>query len=74
VADQGLRAPVAVLGHFAPQLAFPKRFDDEGCRSALQGAGIIRPSIAQTATKVVEFLIAHNWGSVADGVAEGAVG
>ena len=74
VADQGLRAPVAVLGHFAPQLAFPKSFDDESCRSALDAAGIARPPIRQTAMKVVEYLIAHNWGSVADSVAEGAVG
>jgi long-chain acyl-CoA synthetase len=74
VADEGLRAPVAVLGHFAPQLAFPKRFDDERCRAALELAGIVRPPIPQITTKVVEYLIAHNWGSVAKGVAEGAVG
>ena len=72
VADQGLRAPVAVLGHFAPQLAYPKRFSDEGCRSALRAAGIVRPSIRQTATKVIEYLIAHNWGGVVNGIVEGA--
>jgi long-chain acyl-CoA synthetase len=61
VADQGLRAPVAVLGHFAPQMAFPKLFADDRCRSALATAAVIRPSIRETATKVVEYLIAHNW-------------
>ena len=63
VADQGLRAPVSVLGQFAPQLAYPKRFDDDGCRSALAAAGIRRPSIEETVTKVIEHLIAHHWGS-----------
>jgi nucleoside-diphosphate-sugar epimerase len=74
VADQGLRAPVAVLGHFAPQLAFPKRFSDEACRSALEAIGVIRPSIRQTVTKVVEYLIAHNWSGVTDRVGEGLPG
>ncbi len=74
VADQGLRAPVAVLGHFAPQLAFPKRFADEACRSALASAGIVRPPIRETATKVVEYLIAHNWSGATPGIREGAVG
>ena len=71
VADAGLRAPVAVLGHFAPQLAFPKHFDDAACRSALESIGVSRPSIRHTTTKVVEYLIAHNWSSATDRIAEG---
>jgi nucleoside-diphosphate-sugar epimerase len=74
VADQGLRAPVAVLGHFAPQLAFPKQFSDEECRSALAAAGITRPPIPETATKVVEYLIAHNWDVDVDASQRSAVG
>ena len=63
VAEPALRASVGVLGHFAPQLAFPKRFDDRGCRSALAGTGIVRPPIRDTIGKVVEHLVVEQWGS-----------
>jgi nucleoside-diphosphate-sugar epimerase len=74
VADRGLRAPVAVLGHFAPQLAFPKHFSDQECRSALAAAGIARPPIRETVTKVVEYLIAHNWDAAVDESQRSAAG
>ncbi len=47
VADSALAASVGILSHFAPQLAFPKTFDDEGCRAALAEAGICRPPVAR---------------------------
>ena len=62
VADSALRASVGVLGHFAPQLAYPKMFDDTDCIAALAPAGITRPAIDQTVTRVVRYLIEHNWG------------
>ncbi len=75
VAEPALRASVSVLGHFAPQLAFPKRFDDRECRTALAGAGIVRPSIRDTIDAVVGYLITHQWGAaVADDGAAGSTG
>ncbi len=67
VADPALRASVGVLGHFAPQLAYPKRFDDRECRAALAGTGIIRPSIRDTIESVIGHLITHQWGAAASG-------
>jgi nucleoside-diphosphate-sugar epimerase len=74
VADQALRAPVAVLSHFAPQLSFAKRFDDERCRAALAAAGIVRPPIRETLARVVEHLIEHNWVSGEHRMTAGAHG
>ena len=54
VADSALAASVGVLGHFAPQLAFPKTFDDENCRTSLARAGIHRPPVRDTLVKVVQ--------------------
>ena len=65
IADQALRTPVAVLSQFAPQLAFPKRFDDRACRSALAEAAVGRPSIHETVDRVVRYLIEHNWSAAA---------
>jgi nucleoside-diphosphate-sugar epimerase len=63
VADSALAASVGVLGHFAPQLAFPKTFDDENCRTALAQAGIHRPPVRDTLVKVVKYLLDHDWGT-----------
>jgi nucleoside-diphosphate-sugar epimerase len=72
VADPALRASVAVLSPFAPQLSFPKTFDDAKCRESLAGAGIERPPIRETTMRVVKYLIEHNWaGHDADGEAAG---
>ena len=62
VADSALAASVGILSHFAPQLAFPKTFDDEGCRAALAEAGICRPPVRETLINVVKYLLDHNWG------------
>jgi nucleoside-diphosphate-sugar epimerase len=61
VADSALRATVGVLGHFAPQLAYPKVFDDRRCRAALAAAGIRRPAVEPTVRAVVKYLIEHQW-------------
>jgi long-chain acyl-CoA synthetase len=63
VADPALRASVAVLSPFAPQLSFPKTFDDAKCRESLAGAGIDRPPIRETTMRVVKYLIDNNWAS-----------
>jgi long-chain acyl-CoA synthetase len=63
VADPALRAAVAVLAPFAPQLSFAKVFDDELCRQALAAADIVRPPIRETMMNVVQYLIENNWGS-----------
>jgi long-chain acyl-CoA synthetase len=61
VADPGLRASVAVLAPFAPQLAFPKTFGDERCRVALAKAGVTRPPVRATIDRVVRYLVENNW-------------
>jgi nucleoside-diphosphate-sugar epimerase len=63
VADPALRASVAVLSPFAPQLSFPKTFDDSQCLAALADAGIVRPPVRETMMRVVRYLIENNWGS-----------
>jgi hypothetical protein len=57
IGDAGLRASTEAVSHFAPQLAFPKRFDDRRCRAALSGAGIDRPPIRDAWRRVVCRLI-----------------
>lgn len=53
-----LRAAAAVMAAFAPQLAFPKQFDDGACRAVLTPAGIIAPPARETWRRVVRHLIA----------------
>lgn len=62
VADPALRASVAVLSPFAPQLAYPKVFDDAACRAAIAGRDIERPPARETVTDVVRYLVENNWG------------
>ena len=52
-----LRAAAAVMAAFAPQLAYPKRFDDTSCGAALASAGITAPPIRDTWRRVVQHLI-----------------
>ena len=61
VADPGLRASVAVLAPFAPQLAYPKVFDDAECRIAIEPAVVRRPDLRATIARVVRYLIENNW-------------
>ena len=57
VGDGALRESIDVVARFAPQLAFPKRFDDGACRAALAGSGIDRPPIRDVWRKVVGRLV-----------------
>lgn len=63
VADSALRASVAVLAPFAPQLGYPKVFDDGACAAMLDPAGIARPPIRDTIMNAVQYLVESNWGS-----------
>jgi nucleoside-diphosphate-sugar epimerase len=55
--DWALREAMAAIGAFAPQLAYPKIFDDERCRRALDGSGIVRPAARPVYAEMVERLI-----------------
>jgi nucleoside-diphosphate-sugar epimerase len=69
IGDSALRQCVAAIEHFAPQLAFPKHFDDTACRQTLDDAGIVRPRVRDFYPRVISHLIETRWGSpVADAV------
>ena len=55
--DEALRASVSAVARFAPQLAFPKRFDCSRATAALAAFSVSRPSIRDTWTAVVRWLI-----------------
>jgi nucleoside-diphosphate-sugar epimerase len=57
IGDPALRASTAVVSHFAPQLAFPKAFDDRNCRAALLASGLQRPPIREVWRRVVRQLV-----------------
>ena len=59
IGDEGLRASVGVLKHFAPQLAYPKQFDDSVLRAALPD--LEKPVIREVFPKVVRCLIECGW-------------
>jgi nucleoside-diphosphate-sugar epimerase len=61
VGDAMLRQSAAVIGSFAPQLAFPKVFDDENARHALAGSGIRPDSIRDTVSRTVQYLVETGW-------------
>lgn len=61
VGDEGLRHSVSVLKHFAPQLAFPKRFEDADCLSTLSRASVSRPKVRDYFPRIVETLMATGW-------------
>lgn len=57
VGDAALRASTAVVSRFAPQLAFPKRFDTTGCQAAIAGAAIVQPAARDTWRRAVRRLV-----------------
>jgi nucleoside-diphosphate-sugar epimerase/acyl carrier protein len=57
VGDSTLRASTAVIAHFAPQLAFPKCFDDRRCRDALARAGVNKAPSRVVWSRMVKHLI-----------------
>jgi nucleoside-diphosphate-sugar epimerase len=52
-----LRAAAAVMAAFAPQLAFPKQFDDRHCRAAMDAHGITAPPVRDVWELVVRRLV-----------------
>ena len=59
IGDEGLRASVGVLKHFAPQLAYSKQFNDSVLRAALPG--LEKPPIRELFPRVVKYLIECGW-------------
>lgn len=57
VGDSTLRASTAAIAHFAPQLAFPKCFDDRRCREALAREGVTKPPSRVAWSRMVKHLI-----------------
>jgi long-chain acyl-CoA synthetase len=57
VGDAALRASTEGIANFAPQLAYPKRFDTSGCAAALAGASIEAPPIRNAWRNVVRRLV-----------------
>jgi acyl carrier protein len=57
VGDSTLRASTAVIARFAPQLVFPKCFDDRRCREALTRAGVTKPDSRVIWSRMVRHLI-----------------
>lgn len=58
IGDASLRATTNAVSHFAPQLAYPKRFDDRHAARVLDAAGVRRPPARETWRQVVRHLIA----------------
>ncbi|MGH7713047.1 MAG: SDR family oxidoreductase [Gemmatimonadaceae bacterium] len=61
VADSALHTSLGVVAHFAPQLAFPKQFDDRRCQAALTNRSLTRPHARDCLPRVVRHLIETKW-------------
>lgn len=61
VGDHLLRNSVAVIRHFAPQLAYPKLFDNGACTQAIAEFNILKPQVADFYPKVVRWLVESGW-------------
>ena len=57
VGDAVMREATAVIGSFAPQLAYPKTFDTAACDRALAGSGIARSSMRAAYLETVRYLV-----------------
>ncbi|MBI3853979.1 MAG: SDR family oxidoreductase [Verrucomicrobia bacterium] len=62
IGDSPLVQSVALVKHFAPQLAFPKQFDDTECARALANSGVTRPGLREFYPRVIQWLMEHRWG------------
>lgn len=62
IGDNVLRNSVAIIRHFVPQLAYPKRFADDGCLDSLGKAGISRPRVREFCPNVIRWLVENDWG------------
>lgn len=61
IGDPPLRQCVDAIRYFAPQLAFPKKFDDTECQAAMALGGVRRPALREFYPRVLRFLIENNW-------------
>ena len=59
--DATLSAATRVVRPFAPQLAFPKLFDDTVARRSLDAHGIVRPHFPTYFRRVVRHLVEVHW-------------
>jgi nucleoside-diphosphate-sugar epimerase len=64
--DATLSAAIRLVRPFAPQLAYPKRFDDTAARTTLNAHGVIRPRLQSYFRQVVQHLIEVHWSIRAD--------
>jgi long-chain acyl-CoA synthetase len=61
VGDNLLRHSVNVIRHFAPQLAYPKTYEDDACMHALDSMGVDKPLVDDFYPKVVRWLVESGW-------------
>jgi nucleoside-diphosphate-sugar epimerase len=61
IGSSALRQSVNATKYFAPQLAYPKMFDDTECARALAGSGVERPVLRDFFPRVVKYLINEDW-------------
>ena len=61
VGDNLLRHSVQVIRHFAPQLTYPKLFDDASCMEALAKFNIEKPRVADFYPKAIRWLVESGW-------------
>jgi long-chain acyl-CoA synthetase len=61
VGDHLLRHSVSVIRHFAPQLSYPKRFDDANCARVLAKCKIDKPRVGDFYPKVIRWLVESGW-------------
>ena len=61
IGSPALQQSVDATKYFAPQLAYPKTFDDSECASTLAGSGLERPLLQDFFPRVVKHLINEKW-------------
>ncbi len=59
--DHLLQHSVSVIEHFAPQLAYPKMYDDRHCAGALEDANLRKNPVSDFYPKVVRWLVESGW-------------
>jgi nucleoside-diphosphate-sugar epimerase len=65
VGDSLLRSSIALIRHFAPQLAYPKIFANAEATASLMRVGIVKPKVLDFFPKVVRWLVETAWGEQA---------
>ena len=61
IGSPALQQSVDATKYFAPQLAYPKTFDDAECARTLAGSGVERPVLQDFFPRVVRHLINEKW-------------